>query len=39
MRLKFSQTKYDATLLGLTIIAVWGSVLWLLTTLALGIGR
>jgi hypothetical protein len=37
MRLKFSQTKYDATLLGLTIIVVWGSVVWLVISVAMGV--
>jgi hypothetical protein len=34
MRLKFSRTKYDAALLALTLIPVWGALLWLLMSLA-----
>ena len=37
MRLKFNRTKYDATLLTLTMVSVWGAVAWLMVVLLLQI--
>jgi hypothetical protein len=37
VRLKFSRTKYDATLLAATMISVWGVIAFLALGLVLGI--
>jgi hypothetical protein len=37
VRLKFSKTKYDAILIGVTIASVWGSIAWLAINLIFGI--
>jgi hypothetical protein len=39
MRLKFSKTKYDASLIGVTTATVWASVAWVAISLLFGIGR
>jgi hypothetical protein len=39
VRLKFSRTKYDATLLVATMVSVWGGIAFLALGLALGIER
>ena len=37
MRLKFSRTKYDATLLVATMVSVWGEVAFVVIGLIVGI--